>query len=85
MLHLDGRPEGAVSADRLVAGCYLHWLFANDAFRAAFLRRLGAAADIAYRELVEATLEALADHLERCLDLPAMLAAARPPQLRQTG
>ena len=39
----DGRPDGAVSPDGLVAGCYVHGLFADDCQRAAWLRRLGAA------------------------------------------
>src|SRR3546814_13129576 len=39
-----GRREGAVSADGKAAGCYLHGLFAADAFRAAFLGRLKARA-----------------------------------------
>ncbi len=33
----DGCPEGAVSADGRVAGCYVHGLFASDAFRRAWL------------------------------------------------
>ena len=41
MLDLHGRADGAVSADGKVMGCYLHGLFASDAFRAAFLERLG--------------------------------------------
>jgi adenosylcobyric acid synthase len=86
MLRLGDRPEGAVSVDGLVAGCYLHGLFAGDAFRAAFLRRLGGATGgIAYTRLVETTLDALADHLEHNLDLPAILAAAQLPRLRQGG
>ena len=81
MLHLAGRGDGAVSADGLVAGCYLHGLFASDRFRRAFLARLGAAAgDFAYQTRIEATLDALADHLEHHLDLSALLAAARPPR-----
>ena len=40
MLELPGRPEGAVSADGRVMGCYLHGLFAADGFRHAFLSRL---------------------------------------------
>ena len=44
MLDLGGRPDGAVSPDGRVAGCYLHGLFAGDAFRRAFLARLGAEA-----------------------------------------
>ena len=86
MLRLGNRPEGAVSADGLVAGCYLHGLFTGDCYRAAFIGRLGATAgEIAYRQRVETTLDALANHLEQNLDLPAILAAARPPRLRQGG
>jgi len=86
MLRLADRSDGAVSADGLVAGCYLHGLFASDAFRRCFLARLGAACgDFAYEHRVEATLDALADHLERHLDLSALLAAARPPRFTPIG
>ena len=85
MLDLDGRPDGAISPDGRVAGCYLHGLFAGDAFRHAFLARLGAAGAAAYEQTIEATLDALADHLERCLDIAALLAAARPPQLSRAA
>jgi adenosylcobyric acid synthase len=86
MLRLAGRGDGAVSADGLVAGCYLHGLFASDPFRRSFLARLGAASgDVVYEAQVEATLDALADHLERHLELSALLAAARPPELRSAG
>jgi adenosylcobyric acid synthase len=71
-------PEGARSPDGLVLGTYLHGLFASDAFRRAFL---GNAADTAtnYEAGVEAALDGLAAHLERHLDLDALLALARPP------
>jgi adenosylcobyric acid synthase len=86
MLLLAGRPEGAVSADGVVAGCYLHGLFASDPFRRALLAGLGAASgDVAYERQVETTLDLLAEHLERNLDLPALLAAARPPRLTGAG
>jgi adenosylcobyric acid synthase len=83
MLRMEERSDGAVSADGLVAGCYLHRLFASDRFRASFLARLGAASgDFAYEHQVEVTLDGLADHLESHLDLSALLAAARPPGFR---
>src|SRR5205823_3473776 len=83
MLRLDGKADGCVSADRRVAGCYLHGLFAGDRFRRNFVAGLGAEpGDIAYKERIEATLDSLADHLERSLDLPALLAAARPPRFK---
>ena len=40
MLDLDGRPDGAVSPDGRIMGCYVHGLFAADDFRHAFLARL---------------------------------------------
>ncbi len=75
---VDGAPEGAVSADGRVVGTYLHGLFAADGFRRAFLRQNpDAGASLAYEHLVETTLDALAAHLERHLDLDALLALAR--------
>jgi adenosylcobyric acid synthase len=86
MLHLSGGPDGCVSADGLVAGCYLHGLFASDPFRRAFLAALGAdPGEIAYERQIETTLDALADHLERNLDLSTLLAAARPPCLSRAA
>ena len=78
-LEIAGRPEGAVSEDGRVIGCYLHGLFAADGFRHAFLARLKqrAASGLAYDAQVEATLDALAEHLERHADLEGILAAAR--------
>jgi adenosylcobyric acid synthase len=79
MLELSGRPEGAVSADGRVMGCYLHGLFAADGFRHAFLSRLRdrATSGVAYEAKIERTLDRLAEHLEAHLDLDAMLEAAR--------
>jgi adenosylcobyric acid synthase len=78
----DGRggvtAEGAVSADGRVAGCYLHGLFAADGFRRRWLAELGAQiSSLDYEARIEATLEALADHVEANLDLDALLALAR--------
>ncbi|MFO1074954.1 MAG: cobyric acid synthase [Geminicoccaceae bacterium] len=80
MLRLEGETVGAVSADGRVMGCYLHGLLARDAFRTAFLGRIRARAaePAAYAAGVEAALDALAAHLERCLDLERMLALAAP-------
>ena len=73
-----GQPEGAVSADGRVMGSYLHGMFANDAFRAGFLRQIGAqASGLTYGAGVEATLDALAQHLEAHVDLAGLLALAR--------
>jgi adenosylcobyric acid synthase len=75
---IDGKPEGAISADGRVQGSYMHGLFASDAFRAAFLARLGiAASSERYRQRVESALDALADHIEQHLDVEGLLALAR--------
>jgi adenosylcobyric acid synthase len=86
MLRLGGRDDGAVGTDGRVAGCYLHGLFASDAFRRAFLTRLGAPpSELAYEASIDATLDRLADHLAASLDLDRILAAARPPRLTKAA
>jgi len=73
-----GTDEGAISADGRVQGSYLHGLFTSDAFRSAFLARLGiAATGEPYRGKVESALDALADHIETHLDVEGLLALAR--------
>jgi adenosylcobyric acid synthase len=78
VLEIAGHPDGAVSPDGLVMGCYLHGLFTADDFRRAFLSRLreGRPQAEAYEAKVESTLDALADHLEANCDLDALLAIA---------
>jgi adenosylcobyric acid synthase len=77
MLDIDGRPDGASSADGRVAGTYVHGLFAADAFRRAYVAGFGVASTLAYENQVERALDTLADHLERHLDLDRILAIAR--------
>jgi adenosylcobyric acid synthase len=75
---VEGRPEGAASADGRVVGVYLHGLLSADAFRSEFLRRLtGRASQGRYEGAVERILDGLADHLEAHLDLEAILNIAR--------
>ena len=76
-LEISGRPDGAVSADGLVAGTYVHGLFASDGFRREFLAALGGRSTANYEAGVEAALDGLAAHLARHLDLGAILAIAR--------
>lgn len=74
----DGRRDGAISADGLVRGTYVHGLFADDAQRAAWLNRLGSqAAGFNHAARIEAVLDGLADHLERHLDIDGLIRAAR--------
>lgn len=73
----DGRKDGAVSASGRVAGTYIHGLFADNNQRRAWLAKLGGkAAALDYEASVERTLDALAIHLERHLDLDALLSHA---------
>ncbi len=75
---IDGQAEGAVSADGLVHGTYLHGLFTSDDFRRAYLARLGVEASAQhYRARIESALDALADHIETHLDVEGLLALAR--------
>jgi len=86
MLELNGHRDGAVNGDGRAMGCYLHGLFASDAFRRAFLARLGATADtIEYEPMIENVLDRLADHLDRHLDVAALRAAARAPRFTQAA
>ncbi len=71
-----GAPEGAIGQAGRVAGTYLHGLFAADAFRRAFLGN-AASPDLAYETSIEQTLDALAAHLEKHLDIDALLRLAR--------
>ncbi|EME71736.1 cobyric acid synthase [Paramagnetospirillum caucaseum] len=68
-LTLEGRPDGAVSADGRIMGCYLHGLFSSDAFRAGLLEW---ESGLEYEPMVDAVLDRLADHLERHLDVGAL-------------
>ena len=77
-LTVEGRIEGAANASGRVMGTYLHGIFTADDFRRAFLGGLGAkASDLAYDAGVEATLDALAAHIEAHLDVEMILGLAR--------
>jgi adenosylcobyric acid synthase len=76
-LMIGTRPDGATSADGLVAGTYAHGVFASDGFRRAFLAKLGARGSGLYEAAVETALDGLAAHLAKHLDLDRILAIAR--------
>jgi adenosylcobyric acid synthase len=77
---IDGRPDGAATADGRVQGTYVHGLFTGDAFRKAWLANLGIASTLAYEAQIETALDELADHLEAHLDIEAILGIARSRQ-----
>ncbi|UOM34480.1 cobyric acid synthase [Acuticoccus sp. I52.16.1] len=77
LVHVEEGADGAVTPSGRVMGCYLHGLFASDAFRAAVLGRFGVAASLAYDADVDHTLDALAEHVAAALDVDGLLALAR--------
>ena len=78
MFQLGGQPEGAMRADGRIMGSYLHGMFAADGFRRAFLASLGATpGNESYDAVIDATLDALADHLEENADCAGLFALAR--------
>lgn len=77
LLSLDGAgPEGAMSADGRIAGCYVHGLFGDDGFRAGFLARFGVHGGLSYDLTVEQALDDCAAACETHLDLDGLLALA---------
>jgi adenosylcobyric acid synthase len=79
MLEIAGRPDGAVATSGRVMGCYLHGLFAADGFRHRFLDRIRTrqTTGLGFETEIETALDAVADGVERALDLDRMLEIAR--------
>jgi len=74
----EGRTDGATSRDGRVAGAYAHGIFADDGLRASLLRILGAPPSaLRYEESIDETLDALAAHCARHIDLDALWEMAR--------
>jgi adenosylcobyric acid synthase len=70
----DGKSDGAASADGRIVGCHVHGLFADPAFRAAYLATLGARStgeDHAQR--VDAALDEIAAALQSALAIDRLL------------
>lgn len=72
-----GQDEGATSTSGRIQGSYLHGMFTDDGFRAAWLGGFGVASHLSYNASSEDTLDALADHLEAHLDVEGLLQTAR--------
>jgi len=79
VVRIDGRDDGAASADGRVWGTYLHGIMASDTFRAHYLNRLraGVTAAASYDATVEATLDALAAHIAAHVDVDEIARIAR--------
>ncbi|MEO0436091.1 MAG: cobyric acid synthase [Pseudomonadota bacterium] len=79
MFEIDGKVEGAASANGRIAGTYLHGMFASDRFRSDWLGRVSSSTLSAYdyAASVESALDALADHVDSAVDVDGLLDAAR--------
>jgi adenosylcobyric acid synthase len=76
---IGDQPDGARSRDGRVMGTYIHGLFSDDAFRRYFLAGLGAQKSaFGFEAVVDDTLDRLADHLARHLDIERLLGFAAP-------
>jgi adenosylcobyric acid synthase len=75
---ISGRKDGAISANGLIEGTYLHGIFSSDKFRAAWLAQLGAITtqDFAYDVMIDTTLDALGAHMEKHVNLDLLLEIA---------
>ena len=68
---LDG---GSICSLGRVMGCYLHGLFNNDTYRSYLLSQITGQdrGNVNFENVVETTLDGLAEHLEKHLDIPAI-------------
>lgn len=73
---INGSDEGAVNGN--ISGTYLHGCFADNRFRRAFLKQLGATTgQTDYDNTIDQTLDRLAEHLANHLDLDELLNIAK--------
>jgi adenosylcobyric acid synthase len=73
-----GAVDGAIAASGRVIGTYIHGLFADDRQRSAWLARLNAGpAAVAHETLIEETLDRLAAHIARHVDLDRLFSLSR--------
>ncbi len=81
MFQLTTGADGARSQSGRVEGTYLHGLFANDAYRRAWLERIctNTASELDYESRVERSLDELANTLASTMDTNALFASACRP------
>jgi adenosylcobyric acid synthase len=83
MLQLDHGPDGAVSANGRVAGCYVHGLFNHAETRRAFLKQFGAASTGRdHDQVVDQLLDDIAADLEQHVDIAGLAALAGLQRLK---
>ncbi len=73
----DGRVDGAISADGLVSGTYVHGLFASTGARTGLMASIGIHSEgVDYAASVDRALDDIAEQLERHVDIDAMIRIA---------
>lgn len=79
VLRVDGRNEGAMSPDGRIIGSYVHGIFADNAFRAAFLddlaknrNKTSAFGNLDFASNVDTVLDDLAEHIGANLDMDGL-------------
>ena len=76
--YVDGRAEGAINPDGRVVGLYLHGMFCDDEFRSCFLEECGEnGCSFGYDASTDKVMDALADHMQRHLDIDGLLNLAQ--------
>ncbi|MEH6632189.1 MAG: cobyric acid synthase [Halopseudomonas aestusnigri] len=75
MLNLEEIDEGVSYKGGQISGCYLHGLFSSDSYRSVFLSRIKSreASSVSFENEIDATLDALAEHLENSVDIDQIL------------
>ncbi|NNM57580.1 cobyric acid synthase [Acidocella sp.] len=80
-LHTSAGPQGAISANGRIAGCYIHGLFQQGTARAAILNTLGTASTAAdHGTIVEAALDEIASLLAQHFNIPGLAGIAGLPK-----
>jgi adenosylcobyric acid synthase len=78
LIELPGHDAGAISRNCRISGCYIHGLLTDDRQRRHWLEKLGSqSSGFDYEADVDATLDLLADHIEKHVDCDRLLALAR--------
>lgn len=81
LVKLNGLTDGAQSANGRVSGTYLHGLFCADGWRRRFLGSIrpdrGETLSFSYDAHIDATLDALADHIAKSIDIDRLITIAR--------
>ncbi|MCO8121053.1 cobyric acid synthase [Stieleria sp. TO1_6] len=81
--------DGSYSAEGQIWGCYLHGLFHNDSFRAAWLNRLGvsetAGSTISSQDELQLSLDRLADAFEQYVDFDRLMKLTFEPNSTQAA